>query len=244
MSHIVITGHSRGVGAALALHFLEKGFSVLGLSRKPNEILAEKYPALLREVSIDLSDVTALITWLKSDGLATFLAPATAAYLVNNAGCLQPVGPLGTQDHAAIAKSIAVNITAPFLLSDALIAASSPGIQRRILHISSGVGRHPCAGWSVYSATKAALDHHARSAALDAVNNLKIASIAPGVIDTDMQEEIRNSDPKKFPLLDQFHALKQNGQLDSPADCAHKLALFLLSDSFENGDIADVRDRK
>ena len=143
----------------------------------------------------------------------------------------------------AIARSVAVNVTAPLLLSNAFVAATPPTIPRRVLQISSGVGRRPCAGWSVYSATKAALDHHTRSAALDAVENLLIASIAPGVIDTDMQAEIRASDPDKFPPLAQFHALKRNGLLSSPADCAEKLATYLLSGKFSNGAIVDVREQ-
>ena len=103
-------------------------------------------------------------------------------------------------------------------------------------------GAAPCAGWSVYSATKAALDHHARSAALDAVPHVRVASMAPGVIDTDMQTEIRASAPDKFPLLPQFQALKRDGLLSTPEACAQKILRYLLSDDFSNGAIVDVRE--
>lgn len=249
MSHLVITGHSRGLGAALAENFLRRGFAVLGLarSRSPdldrlaanNQELAGK----LHQVAIDLADTAALLAWLNGPALRDFLAPAKAVYLINNAGLLQPVGPLGTQDGAALARNVAVNVTAPMLLANALPAAAR-GVDCRILHISSGVGRRPCAGWSVYAATKAALDHHARSAALDEQATLRIASIAPGVIDTDMQAEIRASDPAHFPLLPQFHALKRDGLLSSPADCAEKLARYLTSAEFSSGEVLDLREMK
>lgn len=243
MSHVIITGHSRGVGAALADNLLQRGFFVLGLSRHQNQDIARRFPESLKEVTIDLADTASLIAWIDGDHLKSFFSAAKRAYLINNAGLLQPVGPLGTQDNSALAQSIAVNVTAPMLLANALVAATPAGILRRVLHISSGVGRRPCAGWSVYSATKAALDQHARSAALDAVSDLEIASIAPGVIDTDMQVEIRSSDPEKFPPLAQYIALKRQGLLSSPAVCAEKLASYLVSDSFKNGDVVDVRDQ-
>lgn len=242
MAHILLTGHSRGVGAALAEALLLQGHAVLGIARHGNPALAAKYPDLLQEVTLDLADLPALLAWLASPALPAFLAPASRVALINNAGLLQPVGPLGTQDGAALVRSVAVNVTAPMLLANATAAATPEGVECRILHISSGVGRRPCAGWSVYSATKAALDQHARSAALDQQENLAIASIAPGVIDTDMQAEIRASDPAAFPPLAQFHALKRDGLLDSPATCAQKLLRYLWSDNFSSGAVVDVRE--
>lgn len=248
MSHLVITGHSRGLGAALAENFLRRGFAVLGLARSENPELAALAAALpegagkLLQFAIDLADTAALLAWLDGPALRDFLAPAQTVHLINNAGLLQPVGPLGTQDGAALARNVAVNVTAPMLIANALPAAAPSGIDCRILHISSGVGRRPCAGWSVYAATKAALDHHARSAALDQQATLRIASIAPGVVDTDMQAEIRTSDPALFPLLPQFEALKRDGLLSSPADCAEKLARYLTSPGFSSGDVLDLRE--
>lgn len=242
MSHAIITGHSRGVGAALAGQLLQQGFTVLGLSRQRNPSLAALADGRLIESRLDLADTAHLMDWLATGNLQKFLVNATRACLINNAGLLQPVGPLGTQDPAAIDRSIAVNVTAPMLLANAFAAAVPAGIDSRVLHISSGVGRRPCAGWSVYSATKAALDMHARSAALDVTPGLRVASIAPGVIDTDMQTEIRASDPAKFPPLSQFLALKNDQLLSTPEACAKKLARYLLSDDFTSGAVVDVRD--
>ena len=245
MSHLIITGHSRGLGHGVAENFLQRGWQVLGLSRHKSPELARsrhEFGGSLSEVALDLADTPRLIDWLHGSALADFLASAQRVCLVNNAGVLQPVGPLGTQDAALLARSVAINVTAPMLLANAVAAAAPAGVERRLLHISSGVGRRPCAGWSVYSATKAALDQHARSATRDALPNLRIASLAPGVIDTDMQAEIRASNPALFPLLPDFQALKAKGQLSSPTACAEKLVNYLLADDFARETVVDLRE--
>lgn len=241
MIHAIVTGHSRGLGAALTEQLLDRKVCVFGISRQRNGALASRAP-MLREAELDLSDTDLLLRWLSGQSLGDFLRDAKQVLLINNAGLLQPVGPIGRQDAAAIARSVALNVTAPMLLSNAVAAALPDGATCRVLHISSGVGRRPCAGWSVYSATKAALDHHARSAALDPTPNLAVASLAPGVIDTDMQAEIRASDPTYFPPLPQFLKLKSDQLLVSPAATATKILDYLLSDRFKAGDIADVRE--
>jgi benzil reductase ((S)-benzoin forming) len=242
MNLAIVTGHSRGVGAALAEKLLALDFTVFGIARHLNDALAGRYPDRLQQVALDLSDTAVLLHWLAGPTIARALQGASAVYLINNAGRLQPVGPLGTQNRAAIAQSVSLNVTAPMLLANAVVELTPRSVPCRILHISSGVGRRPCAGWSVYSATKAALDQHARSAALDAVPNLVVASVAPGVIDTDMQAEIRASDPARFPPLAQFEKLKRDGQLAAPAECADKLLAYLLSDRCKSGDVTDVRE--
>lgn len=242
MDHAIVTGHSRGLGAAIAETLLDRGARVLGLARHANADLARRFGTRLQQVPIDLADAGALSAWLAGDTLQAFLADAPRILLINNAGSLQPVGPLGSQDNAAIARTVALNVTAPLMLSNALLAASPTASDRRILHVSSGVGRRPLPGWSVYCATKAAIDHHARTVATDRFTGLRIASVAPGVVDTDMQAEIRASNPQAFPLLDQFRALKRDGQLSSPQDCARRLVDYLLSDRFEDGAIADLRE--
>jgi len=243
MFHAIVTGHSRGLGAAIAENLLQRGLPVLGLARRENLELAVRFAQGLRQVRVDLADSTALLAWLDGPELRDFLAGADKVLLINNAGALQPVGPLGTQDGGAIARSVALNVTAPLLLSNAVVAASPAAIERRVMHVSSGVGRRPCAGWSVYCATKAAVDHHARTAATDLVPGLIIASLAPGVIDTEMQAEIRASDAAKFPSLPQFQALKRDGLLSTPADCAGRLVNYVLSKRCRNGDVADLRDQ-
>lgn len=238
----VVTGHSRGLGAALADALLARGIAVLGIARTGNAGLAAKFPGLLRESARDLADAEALLAWLQGGELATFLAGGEPALLVNNAGLLAPVAPAGRQAGAAIAAAVAVNVAAPLILANAFVAATAERLDRRILHVSSGAARSAYPGWSVYCATKAALDHHARAIAEECLPGLHIASVAPGVIDTDMQAQIRATGADDFPLRDRFVALKRDGLLTAPEQAAKGLAAYLLGESFGRPPVADLRD--
>lgn len=238
----IITGHSRGLGAALCTALRQRGFAVLGLARQPGP--ATDLPAPLTEVSLDLADPQALADWLASPALAGFLAGASTVLLINNAGSVQPVGSAGTLATAAIARAIQLNVTAPLALGDAFVASTTAQQDRRLLHISSGAGRSPLPGWSIYGATKAALDHHARVIAAEALPGLRVASIAPGVIDTAMQAEIRATPLERFALRPRFEQLAHDGQLSSPADCAARLVDYLLAPDFGEPVLADLRQAR
>jgi hypothetical protein len=237
----IVTGHSRGLGAAIAAHLLSRQIRVLGIARHSNADLAQRYPEALTEAQLDLADSVALTRWLESDALARFLHGSTTALLVNNAGVLQPIGPLETQDVSLVARAIAVNVGAALMVSAAFVGATRDVSDRRILHISSGAGAKAYAGWSVYCATKAALDHHARAVALDRTPALRISSVAPGTVDTDMQAEIRATTDANFPDHARFVAMQREGRLRSPDQVGRVLAEFLLSDGFGREPVTDFR---
>ena len=242
MIKAVITGHSRGLGEAIATVLLDRGAAVLALSRGNNDHLADRYGRLLDERRVDLGDSGALSPLLEGDLLAHWMADADIALLINNAGTLAPMGPLGSQGATEIARGLALNLTAPLMLSDAFCAATAGMADRRILYVSSGAARKPYAGWSVYGATKAALDHHARAVAEEGQANLRIASIAPGVLDTSMQAEIRSSSSERFPQRARFEELHRSGSLTAPALGARRLVDYLLSEDFGRLPATDLRD--
>lgn len=93
----------------------------------------------------------------------------------------------------------------------------------------------------MYCASKAALDHHARAVALDRMPALRISSVAPGVIDTDMQAEIRATTEEKFPDRERFVAMKREARLRSPDEAGHAVVEFLLSDAFGSEPVVDLR---
>jgi len=234
----VLTGHTRGLGAAIAEELLLRNIPVLGLARQTNDILDARYPDLLDQVQVDLGDSAALANWLASDRLRSFLAGEREVLLVNNAAILHPAGPAATQDVGAIARAVALNVAAPLMLSAAVAAAR--GGELRVLHVSSGAGRNPYAGWSVYCASKA-LDQHARAVQLDGDPKVRICSLAPGVLDTDMQCEVRQLPVERFPEVERFTGLKRKGQLTSPDEAAVRLVTYLLGDAFGKTVIADLR---
>jgi benzil reductase ((S)-benzoin forming) len=238
----LVTGHTRGLGAAIAQALLAQDIRVLALARKRNDALAARYADRLTEIELDLADLAALERWLEGETMREFIADAGCALLVNNAGVLAPVGSLADQDPAAIARAVSLNVAAPLMLAAAFVAQGAQIADRRIVHVSSGAARNAYPGWSVYCATKAALDHHARAVALDANPGVRISSVAPGVIDTDMQAEIRGATLERFPMRERFDALKRDGQLATPEDSARKLVDHLLGDSFGDAPSADVRE--
>lgn len=235
---VIITGHSRGLGRALTEYYLTKEVKVVGLSRHGWDNPPEK----LLEYSIDFSDADAMATLIRSASWQSGLENKNEIILINNAGMVEPNSIIGQQDCDAIIKAVTVNITAPLLLTNAVIAATSKA-EIRIAHISSGAGRHPVAGWSVYGATKAALDQHAAVVAAEQHPHVRIASIAPGVVDTNMQQNIRSADADKFPLVQNFIGLKDKNQLQSAEDTAKRIADMIAADDYGRQILRDVREQ-
>lgn len=236
-----ITGHSQGLGRALSQTLLAQGWRVLGVSRRgwPAHEVAQ-YPGLT-QVALDLSDATELAAWLAGPTLAQTVKGSARAWLVNNAGTVSPMGPPGGLGTVAVAQAVALNVTAPLALTDAWVAATQGVADRRVAHVSSGAGRNPYAGWGVYCATKAALDMHARATALDGVAGLRIESLAPGVLDTGMQAQIRATGAERFPAVARFKALHAEGGLQGPADVAARLVAHMGSDAFGADPVRDLR---
>lgn len=231
----IVTGHTKGLGAAIAAELIERGIPVLGLARGRAETTSE----LLTQFEVDLSDGAALAGFLAGDTLAGWLRDEGATLLVNNAGVVAPVGPLAEQDPLACLRAVTLNVAAPLALSAAVVRASRG--ERRILHISSGAGRNAYPGWSVYCATKAALDRHAEAVLQDGDASVRCCSLAPGVIDTGMQAEIRATPESHFPMKERFVQLKQEGALAAPQECAKKLVDVLLAEDFGQEPVADLR---
>jgi len=238
MIKAVVTGHSRGLGAAVAAELVARGIPVLGLARGHAEVADG-----MEQATVDFGDAAAFGAWLQGHTLSSFLAGADTVLLVNNAGVVSPVGPLAEQEPAAALRAALINVAAPLALSAAFVQAA-PQAERRILHISSGAGRSAYPGWSVYCATKAALDQHARAVALDGDARVKAVSLAPGVIDTDMQAEIRATPDARFPLKQRFVDMKDSGVLVTPAQCAGRLVDYVLGKRFGSAPVDDLRDTR
>jgi benzil reductase ((S)-benzoin forming) len=114
-----------------------------------------------------------------------------------------------------------------------------------VLNISSGLGRRAMAASAAYCATKAGMDHLTRAMALDEANRpngAKLVSLAPGVIDTDMQVHLRAGDDAGFPEKANFVGLKEKGQLTSATDAAARVLAYLARADFGASAVADVRD--
>ena len=156
------------------------------------------------------------------------------------------MGPLTLEYAKQTEETIRINLDAPMHLTAAFLSATrSWSIPKKIVNVSSGLARRAMAGSAMYCASKAGLDHFSRCVALDEtlqVNGAKIVSLAPGVIDTDMQQALRQGDPSGFPDRKTFIQLKETGNLLSPEQAAQKILDHLARPDFGVNVIADVRD--
>ena len=246
----IVTGSSRGLGAALVAQLINQpGDSVLGIARQQNAKLqaqADATGATLTQWPADLGEPAAvaqnLAAWLTGFDPTT-LASVT---LINNAGVTGSLGNLEAVPLADISQALRVGLEAAMLLTATFLHATRDWpAQRRVLNISSGLGRSAMAGSAVYCAAKAGMDHFSRAVALEqaaAPHPALISSMAPGVIDTDMQAALRASDPVKFPARERFVAMQTSGALVSPAACAQALLERLNRADFGQAAITDIRE--
>jgi NAD(P)-dependent dehydrogenase (short-subunit alcohol dehydrogenase family) len=97
---------------------------------------------------------------------------------------------------------------------------------------------------AAYCAAKAGMDHFSRCIALEEAalpNGAKVCSLAPGVIATDMQLQLRSADAAHFPDLPTFQGLHDGGQLTSPHDAARRVVDYLNGPNFGQDAVGDVR---
>lgn len=249
-SHLfVITGASRGMGAAIAAQLLQPGHTVLGISRRSDNRLGARATAAGASCEQWAADLAApaevakrLQAWLGALDAQRF----ESVSLINNAAALPRVGRIDDCDDAELASALRVGLEAPLLLSAAFLRATRGWrARKRVLNISSGLGRRAIAGQATYCAVKAGLDHFSRALALDEArheNGAAVVSLAPGVIDTDMQVQLRAASAENFPDRTRFVSMKEDGRLDSPATAAAKVLKYLARADFGANPVADVRD--
>lgn len=245
----ILTGASRGMGLAMARQLLQPGNMLLCISRSANETLAvqaKQAGANLLQWTQDLAlgarTSARLEQWLREQPSSSF----TSATLINNAGVIPRIGPLSEADADDLSHALRVGLEAPMQLTSAFLRATAnwPG-QRKVLNISSGLGRRAMASQAGYCAAKAGMDHFTRCVALEEAlktNGAKLCSLAPGVIDTEMQEQLRAADSNSFPAQSSFLNLKSSGALAAPSEAAQKVLAVLMRADFGVNPVADVRD--
>jgi len=241
----VLTGASRGLGLAIAEQLLAAGHRVLAISRR-DTVLPVPEGAELVSWAADLADATPVAARLQAWMAGLDPATLASATLINNAGVVSDLAPLSELTAPDLAHALRVGLEAPTLLTAAFLQATGGwAVPRKVLLISSGLGRRAMAGSASYCAAKAGLDHLARAVALEEAakaNGARIVSLAPGVIDTDMQAQLRNADATLFPERERFAGLKSGGQLDSPAQAAAKVLAVLGRADYGSVPVTDVRE--
>lgn len=242
----ILTGGSRGMGLAMGRQLLVPSHTLVSIARRANPELAAPEGAQLEQWMLDLADgaqaAARLQSWLAAQPAGRY----ASATLINNAGVIPRIAPLSASDPADLANALRVGLEAPMQLTAAFLGATEGwGVPRKVLNISSGLGRRAMASQAAYCAAKAGMDHFTRCLALDEAakpNGARVCSLAPGVIDTDMQVQLRSADAADFPDVGNFAQLKSSGSLTSPEEAARRLLAWLGREDFGTNPVADVRD--
>ena len=239
MNYYYITGTSRGIGKAFALKLLENEDNyVIGISRT-NSIKHERYEF----ISLDLSEFNQVENFSFID-----IVDAKSITLINNAGVIGDIKHTGNIDNKLIHKTFMVNSISPAVLMNNFIKAyANLNINRLIINISSGAGRHALESWSSYCASKSALDMFSsvielEQGIINKKNPVKVFSIAPGIVDTQIQNKIREAKKSDFNNVSTFIDLKNNDQLDAPEETVRLLMKVIENPENHKDVLLDVRN--
>ena len=249
-SLVIVTGASRGLGQALAAQYLADGAFVLGIARRQSNTLAADGAGELEQWQADLAEpqpvAERLAAWLAEFERRVGDRLPARVRLIHNAALLSDPADVVDSDPGELARSLRVGLEAPVALTAVFLRATAHWTHsdRRVLFVSSGLGRRAMGGNGAYCAQKAGLDHFARALALEEAvrpHGARVASVAPGIIDTDMQRQLRGADPKRFAAQPQFEEFHRSGALDSPATAAAKVIALLERADYGANPVTDVR---
>jgi len=236
----IITGASKGIGKALAEELLkDENNCVIGVSRT-NTIEHPNY----RYQPMDFSDIPAVEHNLQKVFLP--YKDAEKLVLINNAGVLGDIGYVGEgMPNERFEFVFDVNVIVPAMLMNTFLQVyKQHPAQKLIVNISSGAGKYPIDGWASYCASKAALDMMSMAIQREQDvrgSGIKIYALAPGVVDTAMQENIREADAERFSTVEKFRDYKATNALAQPEDVASKIIYFMNNTDKYTDVIQDVR---
>jgi len=228
----LVTGGGRGIGRASARLLARAGAHVMVTARTEEEIketteLIHQAGGQAEAVPADVSDWAAMIRLAEE----TDRAFGPADIIVANAGTLGPVGDTWTVDNADWAQNVAVNLTGVFHTVRAFLPPMVKRGSGAVIIVSSGAATHPIPGWSAYCAAKAGVDHFARNLAAELDQrdlSLRVHTLYPGVVDTAMQEQIREMDRETFSQVGKYRGYHQHDVLRPPEEPA-TLILWLAT---------------
>jgi benzil reductase ((S)-benzoin forming) len=223
----IITGASRGLGLAIARQLADEHAVLVLISRSAmKEQLKElkSRGAQVRALSADLLKVEKIEALSEKVFTKIDLRRAASITLINNAGMITPVGRVGELKSAEAIENLKLNFISPLILANCFLKLSGRFKGPRIIvNISSGAGKRPIEGWSLYCSAKASLEMFTQCVNKEqesSASGIKAVAVDPGALDTDMQAVIRRQKTKDFPLVDKFIEWHQTGVLKKPEAAA------------------------
>ncbi len=240
----VVTGGGRGLGRAVAESLASLGAHVVVASRNAPEL--DEVVMSIRKAgghalaqTADVSDdrqVQELV-------LATERWVGPPSILVNCAGTVEPQVPLARSDPTTWLRGIAINVGGTYLVTRVVLPVMLDRGYGRIVNITSGAASRPSAGWTAYSAAKAAVAMLTRSLAIELEGTgVSTCALNPGLMDTYMQEQVRRTTPADFPRGDEYREAQRAGRLQPPEVPARLVAYLVLPATQRNGAVLEAGD--
>lgn len=239
MNILIITGGSNGIGKAIAQKYISENFTVFSISRsKATNVDYQQIEANLSNTTETINAIQFIFSKIDFNSISSIT-------LVNNVGSLGEINTLGDLDSQKIQQTIQLNTTTPLVLSNEFIKQiKSLHCKKKIINISSGAAINPYFGWSIYCTSKAAIEMTTRTIAIEQnelINGVKCVAIKPGVVNTNMQTQIRNTSEEAFKNVQRFKKLKDNNELYTPEFVADRIYQIDTENQLNNGDIIDIR---
>ncbi len=240
----LVTGASKGIGKAIAKTLAADGIQVILLARSSQELddacreVQTSSPSSIT-IACDLADSKSI-----DSAIQALESIPSIDGIVHNAGTIAPIRPMFDAENDEWERNIRVNITGVQRLTKGLYEKMKASGRCRVTTISSGAALRPLPSWSAYCISKAGLDMWSRCLAEEGKNDgISSVAIAPGIVNTDMQLEIRSSAIEDFPMVESFVGYHRDGQLTRPDDVARKLHNLIVNHTFEeSGQRFDVRE--
>jgi len=241
----IVTGASRGVGRGAALALAQAGAAVVLAARSEDQLAGvaheiKQHGGKALAIPTDVSDMAQVDHLL----VLTLRAYGGVDILVNNAGIVQPLGKVWETSPVAWQKLISVNLIGPYLCARVVLPHMLDKGHGRIINISSGAAESNLTGASAYNSSKAALERFSGTLAAEvAGSGVVVSALRPGIVDTAMQAEMRETSEHRFPNVDRWLNWHQTGQLrpiDEPAQAVVWLASHFANNA--NGQRFSIDD--
>lgn len=234
----IVSGGSRGLGAALCDGFIEQGFELIELSRtapRPQSIRVD----FARPAEACDALRAAIASALDRIGEREGAASLDEIVVVSNAAMLEPIGPTPRQTTDAIVRNLEVNLVGAITFVAAAVAGLQAVPARKLMMVvGSGAASNPHAGLSLYGAAKAGLEQYVRTLALEQASEpwpFVAVTVDPGSLDTDMQLALRSASAQDFPHAADFASRHERGALRQPREAAAAILRLASDASLQSG---------
>jgi benzil reductase ((S)-benzoin forming) len=220
---ILITGCSQGLGRELALRFASDNFKVYAISRNA---------ALIYELKKDSKNIIPIVADITKDNdrkcILESLKDEKLNFVIHNAAIANPSMIVNLSEQL-LKEHYETNFFAPVLLNQMLISLLKKN--SRVLHISSLASELSLPGLMPYCTSKGALEHMTNCFNVEFNSkDIYFANLRPGMVDTKMQEKLRNTDESKLPERRLYVAAKNDNKL-KPSKNVAKFVKWVMCDT-------------